>query len=720
MADSLKANALDKTKIPAKPAPFLFCIISIVAYLAFLTFFEQGFPAMDPVYTQPFSDSEFFLTFALVMILGALVLTLGCRHFYIKPNWVMATICILLFFSDVIAITTFPTSYAVSDTYSYYLSEIDRARYIFSWLAACVGFYMIFAVIPKMAINSRQWDFLFGLGMIAAIFAIIYSYCVETDLYLNLFNPDITIDIYYGVPLSFTNNRNTYGTMLFIGVIGSAFLFIRNHHWWYFVISLFIYLNEFFVLSKTTLIVSTVFYLGYLIWLYFLTVKHHSIRSNLILFLFVSAFLLVLIVHNTDAIPALASFQKLINSVLDAFEDKGPDSITSRIFLWNIQLSAIYSDPMHIIFGFGDHNYEPLLGAIFNQSEGLGYAHMGILDVFGRLGMVGVLAYLAGIIYAILLFVRGFGKKREITFVYLLSLVAFLTHGSMESTNFLSLEPTSLAFLLAVFLPLLTDEANDNRPKEVEHYTKLYTGISYYKKKAKRNALSVYQYSLFLLAPIIGILVGIGPVVSEVTGNCLFNNANATATFAILLSLSPLALAASFSLISARKWTGVLLFVFSIIITLGVFLLGIFTNSAIVPIASGVLLALLLLLSLASKHFKVGKESIKKGLRSFAIIAIISLIIYAFEKYVGTIIKPSNETRYILPITIIISLSFFVFIMFGFNLVQFVAPTAADSQLRTENRFFVRSFFNNTKKEARGILFFGSGNKKPKKIKNNS
>lgn len=704
MSLSLSIAKEERSKNVAKPAPFLFCTIVIVVYLAFLTFFEQGFPAMDPVYTQPFSDSEFFLTFALVMILGILVLLLGYRHFKIGINWVIATICLLLFISDVIAIMSFPSSYPVSNTYTYHLTSINRVRYIFSWFASCMGLYMIFAVIPKMAINSRQWDFLFGLGVFAALFAIIYSYFVEADLYASFFNPDAVIDVYKS-PLSFTNNRNTYGTILLIGVISSAYLHVRNHKWWYFLLSLFIYLNEFLVLSKTVIIASTFFYLCFLVWLYAITIRHHAIRANLVLFLFICSFLGVIIIHNTEAIPSLASFQKFINSVLDLFADKGVDSIESRIDLWNIQFANIYSDPMYIVFGFGDHNYEPLLGALFNESTELGYAHMGILDVFGRLGIVGVLAYVVTMVYAIILIVRGIGNKRKITFVCMFTLIAFLIHGSMESTNFLGLAPTSLVFLLGVFLPLLTDDANDRRPEVIDYYARLYTGQAYPKEKRGWTPLDIYQLSLFIITPIAAILIGIGPIVTQVMGSCSFDNWNAKLALILLLVLLPIALAGSFSSAQARKPFGWTLLALSIIVSVLFFILCFFIDGPIIPIGLSLCLCIIIVLSAVWRKKKKVKNTLKYFL-SFFVSLTVAATIWLFYVYVANVVKPSNDTRYVLPIVILICVFFYVLIAFIAMPYVDAYRQHQDSLWFLEKRLFMAVYSSFTKKETRNLLFY--------------
>ena len=420
--------------------------IVTILYLVVTAFFEEGVAFFDPIYTTIMSGTEFYLTFAVSVILSLAVFYLAGHFFKIKINWIFLVLIVVLFLIDVVALVIFP-EYSVDGGF-YHLTNDRRFRYIAFWIAACLAFYVMLAIMPKTVVNNRQWNIYFFGGMVIGVTACIYSYIVEALTYSALLSYSEASTVSVNLD-SFTNNPNTFGTLVFIGMVSSFFLVVNTRRWWYAVAGYFLLANQFLIQSRTALAISIFFAIFYFIWNLVVTFKSHIVWSFIKIAFGLSVVVFLFLIKPTGLgaqIPLLGNISKLVSFDYDLTDPGTSSTFYSRVELWSTLFTAMNVSPLRIIFGVGDWNFSWYLGSLTNGAGSvIQSSHNGLFDVFGRHGILGVLLYMALLAYFIVCYVKCRKAKLYSTTLSLALFISVILHGLFEDTNFMNMQSKDMS-----------------------------------------------------------------------------------------------------------------------------------------------------------------------------------------------------------------------------------------------------------------------------------
>jgi len=443
--------------------------IAIAFMFTIGAFFEEGVAFFDPVYTTIMSDLEYYLSLVAVLLSVGIFLFLAHRYYPIKINWAFFSIAVVLVVCNAIAVLAFPSMYETTgmnqttgDSFPvvYFLTASERLRFIITFAVTCLYLYLVFAVVPKVLRNSKQVTIYFYGGVVVVFVSIVWSLIFENGIYRAYFDPNMAPTL-ETVAESFYNNRNSFGTMIVIGICACGYLQCQSHHWWNYLIMVFFSLELFFILSKTSMLLIAIFWVAFLIYRYVLTIKAHPIRNNIILgvILAIAGFWSWFVASGTiQQTPAL---NKIFKNFVDAVTDTSEDTMSSRVNIWKLCVQELNS-PLRIIFGAGDGNFMWLLGPMMdNGIVRLGYTHNGILAMLDYGGIVRLIVYLAMLGYFLILVIKNFRKGHPNTFVCLLSFLLFFIHSFVETTSFMGADSKSLSLLIMIYLPVLIDHYQD-------------------------------------------------------------------------------------------------------------------------------------------------------------------------------------------------------------------------------------------------------------------
>ena len=332
--------------------------IAIAFMFTIGAFFEEGVAFFDPIYTTIMSELEYYLSLIAVLLSVGIFLFLVHRYYTIKINWIFLSIAMMLVICNAIAVLAFPSIYETvgmdaktGDTFPavYFVTNSERLRFIITFAVTCLYLYLIFAVVPKVLRNSKQLTIYFYGGVVVVFVSIIWSFIFENSIYRAYFDPSMTPTLSTVVE-SFYNNRNSFGTMIVIGICACGYLQCQSHHWWNYLIMAFFSLELFFVLSKTSMLLVSIFWVAFLIYRYVLTIKAHPIRNNIILgiVLAIAGFWTWFVASsNIQQAPTL---NKIFTNFVDAITDTSEDTMSSRANIWKLCIQEL-NNPFRVIFG---------------------------------------------------------------------------------------------------------------------------------------------------------------------------------------------------------------------------------------------------------------------------------------------------------------------------------------------------------------------------------
>jgi hypothetical protein len=513
-------------EIATKKPPYLLMYIVTLVYLVVTAFFEEGVAYFDPVYTTLMSSTEFYLTFSLCVVLFLTVIYIAKHYFEIRINWIFLVLATLLFAIDAVGILSFKELSINSGVY--HLTETIRLRFLIFWLACCMSFYVFFAIMPKSVDSLQKWNFYYLGGVIIAFSACVFSYIYEAKIYAVLFDPSKMLKAFVG-PVSFTNNRNTYGTLLLIGVFCSFYLFSKTRRKYWYLIGVFFLINNIFTLSKGSVLCSVCFFILFNV-IDFINNRKTLFPLRLLFLVFILAVFLFPFLIKPLGLDKyggyLAKIDSYIYSTFNGENGLSIESFSSRAGVWSDICSFIFENKISAIFGIGDWNFSWYFG--FVRSDGYPYiesAHSGFFDVLGRLGLLGCLLYVGLLVYFVVLYFVGLDKRKRSDLLVCLLIWAFsLLHGAFEDTNFLNMQTKDMMLLFMAYMPVLTyKNLHSNFKKEYE-WENEYALCGY--SCFSRTQIAVNWSRLFsiLFVPFIGIVVGLSGYYSTWHGNLLFGN----------------------------------------------------------------------------------------------------------------------------------------------------------------------------------------------------
>lgn len=504
---------------------YLLMMTCSLVFLVVTAFFEEGVAYFDPVYTTLMSNVEFFLTFSLTIVLFLVVFFLSKKYFSLPTNWVCVLLLFLLFVSDLIGLWCFPEISA--DKGVYYLSVIYKVRFSLFWLSACLAFYALLVIIPKTVFSVKQLDFYFWGGMIIALSATVYSYITEFGKYVAFFNPETYLP-YYQPVVSFTNNRNTYAVLLFIGICCSLYLRWKTQRWWYSLFGFFFYSNVCLTLSRNGFICSTVFLVLYFVWFFIKRFKAHPFITSIEILTMISTLVFLFLIKPIGLASKNAFFINLDSYLSEIFTFSNPLSTSTlgeRAAIWEYILIRLLQNPVSLIFGIGDWNFSWWLGACYKGLvPGIESAHSGVFDVFARLGLVGLCFYISLILFFGYLVCENIKHKRSGTWISISIFICVLIHGLFEDTNFLNMQAKDMMLFFMAYVPPLANRHLDNNSEIERNMVSEYVSPKKYKQGSVVDSAQASSLTSLALSLPTTILIGLSLYFEKWNGLSLFGS----------------------------------------------------------------------------------------------------------------------------------------------------------------------------------------------------
>jgi hypothetical protein len=536
---------MDSVALP-QTKKFVYAITMVVMMLLLgaTCAFEEGIAFLDQPYTSFMSQAEFYLAFTVVLFLAIILVFLAVRFFHVRLNWWLLALAGILFIGNLIAVLSFPAEVVsvIDPTKVYSVDYSMRMEFISYWFIFCLVLYLVLAVFPKCVISSRSWDWIFIIGVAVALVAVFYSYVHDSERYQSIFNPDVENNTDSYLLVSFTNNRNTYGALLFIGIMCCLFLHTVRPHFLDIPLAFFLYGNLFLVLSKTSILCASAFIVIWLIWYYIMTVRKHPVIDNVVLGVVVLSILIVVFLWFIGALNGVAPIKGAFDKVGRAFSDPDLFELPYRKQDWNLALDAWALSPLTKWFGLGDWNFSYYIGFCRPSDQGwpIYYAHSGFFDIMGRLGILGALCYVALVSYAMVLIVRGFARHHKTAFVSLLFLFFMFMHGLVENTSFLDGTTKDLAFLLGIFLPLVTDDYQDRHQEIQGAFARDFSSPSFVFPGIEWMPITISKFIYLVTSPLFIVFGGLSHSFNLFFGWDYFDNVWFLSAFGLVFFFFPI------------------------------------------------------------------------------------------------------------------------------------------------------------------------------------
>jgi hypothetical protein len=491
-----------------KNRPTLLMMIVTMLYLVVTAFFEEGVAYFDPVYTTLMSSAEFYLTFSICAVLFLAVVYLAKHYFQIRVNFVFLSLIAVMFLVNLIAVLIFP-EFTVSAGL-YHVSNALRIRYITFWLAACLAFYVFFAIMPKIVADNREWNVYFFGGVIIALSACLFSYIVERQAYSSVLNP--SEDPYHYTFVSFTNNRNTYGILLFIGVVCSLYLHAYEQKWYFVLLAFFFFVNLILVMSRSALICAAIYIVLYFSLFIVKRFKAHLATSLILLmiFLFLVVFpFLLKPLGIVDKSPVLAKYYSYVVLLFDPSDKHGNGTFDSRLDIWSLLLMSLFKSPSYVLFGFGDWNLTWFLGTIYRGYPVIESTHNGFFDVFCRMGLFGVILLLGETVLFFYCLAQNYKHKVSFNSLPLFLFICVFIHGLVEDTNYLNMQAKDMMLLFMTYMPVLTNYQLSKKTETKVNWENEYSSARVYHSKHSLFPLQWSQLAYIVLTPAFAIVIGL-------------------------------------------------------------------------------------------------------------------------------------------------------------------------------------------------------------------
>jgi hypothetical protein len=532
----MQTNLAKKKRMP------ILALVMMTVFSAVCCFFVEGHAYFNPTNRVSMTDWEFFISFAVVAAVIFFFFFFVFRRYQIRINWPFLIVAVVLFISEVIAVVFFTGIYDTGQLV-FMPTSVQKLRSVISFGVTCVALYSFFVIFPQLDTN-RIALILAAFGLVVIAFAaLLYSYFTEFDIYRNLFlngGPEN----YYSSPQSFATHRNIYARILLYGIFAEAYLQMVAPHRWRWFIQLFLYLNGLMILSKATTFVATIFMLFYSIWLLVRTFKKYR-RFNLIVFGTSLVGLLFLFVGQVSGFfeKCLPSLYLFLSSFRDVFLDSISGSFFSRYYDWTDLLREITKNPITVLCGFGEgftQNVLDLATGLTSSPAASVPLDNAVLFVWSRSGLIGVLLYLAEIVYLIYLAFEGWHRGIEQNYVSFFVLVCFLILGMVENCNAFNFLSDSFPMLILAAYPLLSEHYWLKNPQADNDALSAYLSPKKITLISMKKSLLWVDLAYAVEAPFAALFLGCQRSIDALFGFSRYDSPVVLASFGVFFLLLPL------------------------------------------------------------------------------------------------------------------------------------------------------------------------------------
>lgn len=505
----------DTLLIGKKPYAFVFLCIFITCSIGAYTLENIAF--INTPNGNFNNNLEFFMLLGVNVVTNFYLLHLLKKYFSFKINIFPLVLFLLALIGNIISLALLPNPFTASLTstwgdssvdISFAIDNITKIKYDLLFLLACYYGFMIFSVFPKVIKSSSSFTWLFYVGVFVCLFSIVYSLVTEWDIYVAFVTQK---DGYVSSShvSSCYNNRNTFGTLLLLGIACLALIQSKRHSFINYLLMFVFYIELFFALSKTSIIIATVFIVAFLFYRFIIMIKPHPIRTiigTLLISGIVSCFLCfgLLKTFGEDSF-----FVTMLDNFVHAFNIGDNLTFTARTKIWETIVSLMKDSPIAIIFGYGEYSSLNILSAIFsNDPNGSGYfyAHNGVIQLIVSGGLFRLAIGITLIVIFLYKTIKNAVNDNRSAVTFILVFIAFCIHGFSESTFFFPSDTKGMALCFLIMLPCLADYENKGKDSNGEKVT--------VRLKFESSILSKTSLIVSLLLPI---FIFIGPFFGNIS-----------------------------------------------------------------------------------------------------------------------------------------------------------------------------------------------------------
>ncbi len=613
-----------------KKRSYLLALSLIVVFFIFMSFLMENRVFFDSDPQRYFTDTEFFVSSAVLLLTMAALFYLAVVSFKVRIKWWLPIVFFLV--TSLLGVILFPGVH-FNGQLVYSLNAVGKIRFCIQILLLFIGLYICLAVIPKMTAGSVLYNLVFIGAVLLAFGAIIWSYYNETQLYVNLFSYLFPSSGYL-VPKSFTANRNIYGFILFYGLVGEVYLAAKRPAWWRWFILLFLYFNQFFVLSKTSVVIATLFLALAAIWFFVRSVHAHPYRNISILVVLIALTVLAFGTGSFNTGSFLGWIGDYYRYVTPIFLRGSSSSFLSRIECYNTALRALQANPFTFVFGFGFGNWVPALYSTVSGSPS-GFIPMDnawAVDLLQN-GIFGVVFSLLLWIFVLFTIIKSIRRKDPHGWVVLFLAICVFARTFTEAGDFTFLNATGVVFFLTIYLPLAADEARAKEPEAIEEANRRFLEPPQ-QKTAGQSLFGAQGWYMALALPFI-IVVGLGEGFAKFFGNSVFGDVYFVVNIMILFFALPIGFECVLSLFPTHKVIGFFasfLFAAFTVSEVALPFLGIGAAATIIPMALLAVVAVLLAAGGGFSHFRRFSAPFLEALAfTGLIIGLNSVLVYSFR-----------------------------------------------------------------------------------------
>lgn len=487
---------------------YVYLFWSLILLLVAGAFFHEHIVVFNKEPSLFMNDSEFFVSFAMVVFALLSFFLIVNRNFKIRLSWGWMILFLILFGCNAVGLFSLQSVVDLGEFGVYEFTLMQRIQYLLMFGVSCIYFYIFFAVAPKLFHNVRILHWAPYLLLLTNVVALAFSFATEGHLWITAFLPKSEWRV--DEICSFTNNPNQFAIFPIFGIMGVILLHNRRSHWWWYLVLFSLGIVELFISSGSGIFASWTMILVFVFYRFGVTLKYYTARACLWLFIFFVAIGVILIFMFTgcggeDFI--LTRMGQMLRSV-QAHTTEG----NGRFEIWNAIFREL-NTPIKLIFGVGDTQSYFYLNLIMRpQSPGLQWwAHNGFFQALLNGGLVRLAVLFFIIIRHVYLCCIHLKDKSRVAAASLICCVGLLVRAIIETNGFLIADGNSMVFYLLIQLPV-----------EIAHFKSKHPEVDVYEEQCKADVAKVryaYDYSplrmakvtLMILGPVAAIMLGAFP-----------------------------------------------------------------------------------------------------------------------------------------------------------------------------------------------------------------
>lgn len=297
-------------------------------------------------------------------------------------------------------------------------------------------FYIILVVLPKRIKNMK---FLVIIAVITMIFMFgmcVYSYIAEANKYAPFIKAFIEGDAAqlkdYAMS-SFVVMSVPYGVCMML-----AFLFAILSHtitkkaYWY-IPAIFFLLNMLFSYCRTSIAISYILFITYIIFRLVVTFKSHIIRNS-ILASFLGLLIITFIVLFVMCYIKQGDFLPYLFAHIKNFADRR--TFITRKNIWGNIRNELKGGWIVIGRGFGAHNYMLYPMNLVNN-DNVCPSHSTFYAILGAGGIITLIAFFGLLAYYVVIFIKTLKYNKTMPIMLSAGLLAYLAYSFSEGVNYL-------------------------------------------------------------------------------------------------------------------------------------------------------------------------------------------------------------------------------------------------------------------------------------------